>query len=191
MIIRNSLLALAIVLAGCNDKQQSSSNFAMLGDSVISLMAPFQPSLAPPFNTAVNLGIGQQTSTQIAARVGTIPAGTQLLLLEGGINNLDDPDTIVSDYVNMLSAISPAITIFFLGIIQLDEVQLATTLPGSPLNNMKIDAVVARLNAVCAAHANCHPQLVAQTGSMVGLTLDGLHPNGAGYSAIVSRILTP
>jgi lysophospholipase L1-like esterase len=154
-------------------------------------MAPFQPSLAPPFNTAVNLGIGQQTSTQIAARVGTIPAGTQLLLLEGGINNLDDPDTIVSDYVNMLSAISPAITIFFLGIIQLDEVQLATTLPGSPLNNMKIDAVVARLNAVCAAHANCHPQLVAQTGSMVGLTLDGLHPNGAGYSAIVSRILTP
>jgi lysophospholipase L1-like esterase len=163
----------------------------MLGDSVISLMAPFQPNLAAPFNTATNLGVGGQTSTQIASRVGTIPAGTALLLLEGGINNLDSPDQIVADYAGMLDAIPSSISIFFLGIIQLDEAQLAITIPGSNLSNAKVNAVVARINAVCATHPNCHPQTTAQTGSMAGFTLDGLHPNGSGYSTIVQRILTP
>lgn len=187
--MRILIAIMLLALAGCDDKKPASS-FAMLGDSVISLMAPFQPGLPTPFNTAVNLGVGGQTSTQIAARVGTIPAGTALLLLEGGINNLGDPDQIVADYTMMLNGISPNVTIFFLGIIQLDEQQLAITIPNSNLSNVKVNEVVARINAVCLTHPNCQPQIAAQKGSMTDLTQDGLHPNSAGYQAIASRILT-
>jgi lysophospholipase L1-like esterase len=187
-------ILLALSLTACNDgsPSPSSANFAMLGDSIIAMMGTYQPSLPAPFNTATNLGIGGQTSTQIANRIGSA-VGSPMLLLEGGINNLNDPDQIVADYTAMLNAIPATTTIFFLGIIQLDEAQIAAVIgPGaSPaLHNSNVNAVDARLNALCATHPNCHVQTAAQTGSMVGLTQDGIHPNQAGYSAIVSRILT-
>jgi lysophospholipase L1-like esterase len=185
------IVAICLLLAGCNDSSSSPSNanFAMLGDSIIAMMGQYQPSLPAPFNTATNLGIGGQTSTQIASRIGSA-VGSPMLLLEGGINNLNDPDQIVADYTGMLNAIPPTTTIFFLGIIQLDEGPLPVNYAALNLSNAKVNAVDARLNALCATHPNCHVQIAAQTGSMVGLTQDGIHPNQAGYSAIVSRILT-
>jgi lysophospholipase L1-like esterase len=184
-------ILLTLSLTACNDSSStpSNANFAMLGDSIIAMMGQYQPSLPAPFNTATNLGIGGQTSTQIAARIGSA-IGPPMLLLEGGINNLNDPDQIVADYTAMLNAIPPTTTIFFLGIIQLDEGPLPVNYAALNLSNAKVNAVDARLNDLCAAHPNCHVQTAAQTGSMVGLTQDGIHPNQAGYSAIVSRILT-
>jgi len=185
-------LTLAIVglsLAACDDKPGVNKNFAMIGDSVISLMAPVQPQLPSPFDGAINLGVGGQTSTQIRLRIGTIPAGTPMVLLEGGINNLGDPDAIVADYEAMLNTIPSTTQVFFLGIIHVDEAQLAKSIPGSPLTNAAITEVVVRINAICYRHSNCAPAIAAQMQSMDGLTIDGLHPSPAGYLAIANRVL--
>lgn len=177
------------LLAACDDKPSPNKNFVMIGDSIIEMMGQYQKQLPNPFDGAINLGVGGQSSTQIRSRIGTVPAGTPMLLLEGGINNIDSPDTIVQDYTAMLSSIPVTTGIFMVGILQVDEAQLAISIPGAPQNNAKISAIVSQLNALCAQHPNCHQMIATQTGSMTGLTLDGVHPNLSGYLAITSRVL--
>ena len=67
--------------------QPPAIRLTMLGDSIIAMMAPQQPSLPPPVNSAVNLGVGGQDTTSIKKQVASIPATTTHVLLEGGINN--------------------------------------------------------------------------------------------------------
>lgn len=187
--MRTLVIALAFLVASCDDRPSPNKNFVMIGDSIIEMMGQYQKQLPNPFDGAINLGVGGQSSTQIRSRIGTMPPGTPMLLLEGGINNIDSPDTIVQDYEAILATIPVTTGIFMVGIIQVDEAQLAISIPGAPQSNAKISAIVSRLNALCAQHPNCHQMIAAQTGSMTGLTLDGVHPNLSGYLAIASRVL--
>jgi hypothetical protein len=164
----------------------------MLGDSIFAMMAPQQPSLPPPVNSAVNLGVGGQDTTSIKKQVASIPATTTHVLLEGGINNyfLGTSASILTDYAAMLDAIPASMRVVVLGITQVDESaysdehQVWKTL----FSNPQIADTDSRINALCASHSNCVVAAEAQNLSMVGRTIDGLHPNAAGYTALAPLI---
>ena len=100
--------------------QPPAIRLTMLGDSIIAMMAPQQPSLPPPVNSAVNLGVGGQNTTSIKKQVASIPATTTHVLLEGGINNyfLGTSASILTDYAAMLDAIPASMRVVVLGITQ-------------------------------------------------------------------------
>ena len=167
-------------------------HLTMLGDSIIAMMAPLQPSLPPPVNSAVNLGVGGQDTTSIKKQVASIPANTTHVLLEGGINNyfLGTSNSILEDYAAILDAIPVSMRVVVLGITQVDESAYSTQQQvwKTLISNSQIDAMDSRINEICARHRNCVVATEAQTQSMVGRTIDGLHPNAAGYAALAPLI---
>jgi GDSL-like Lipase/Acylhydrolase family len=172
--------------------QPPAIHLTMLGDSIIAMMAPQQPTLPPPFKSAVNLGVGGQDTTSIKKQVASIPATTTHVLLEGGINNyfLGTSASIFTDYAAILDAIPASMRVIVLGITQVDESaygaehQVWKTL----FSNPRIADTDFQINALCASHSNCVVATEAQNLSMVGRTIDGLHPNAAGYAALAPLI---
>ena len=77
-----------------------------------------------------------------------------------------------------------------LGITQVDEFaysaehQVWKTL----FSNAQIADTDSQINALCASHSNCVVAAEAQNLSMVGRTIDGLHPNAAGFAALAPLI---
>jgi len=167
-------------------------HLTMLGDSIIAMMAPHQPSLPPPFNSAVNLGVGGQDTTSIRKQIALIPPNTTHVLLEGGINNyfLGTSGAILPDYAAMLDAIPASMRVVVLGITQVDESHYGVQgqIWKTRFSNSTIAATDLRIDELCARHRNCVVAAEAQNLGMTGRTIDGLHPNAAGYAALAPLI---
>lgn len=168
-------------------------SLAMLGDSIVANMAPYQPGMPIPLNGAANLGVSGNTVAQIAARVGSVPAGVTHVLLEGGTNDLVGLGTdagIIPGYTSILNAIASTKKVIVVGIPQVDEVALEAAHPGWTvyLNNSKIAAVNAQIATLCASYSNCTVATAVMGLSMVGKTIDGIHPNAAGFAAITQAL---
>ena len=159
---------------------------AILGDSIVGGMTPYQSGLTPPINGAANLGVGGQTSVQIAARASSA-LGYSHVLIEGGINDfiLDYPNppgnSIVNAYAQMLQLLSPTVQVRVIGISHVDPGALGSGY--TFLNNAAIDAVNNQLINLCATFANCLPVIPAMRQDVTGLTVDGIHKSAAGYAA--------
>jgi lysophospholipase L1-like esterase len=156
----------------------------MIGDSIIANLTTTdtQKLMRPPFNTALNLGVHGETTTQIRARIGTIPAGIPVLL-EGFANNFSFgmEASIVPDFTAMLAALTPTNHVVLLGMCQVDGA------PDTGLN-IKINDYNAQINAASAGYQNVTIAKDAQTVSMTGLTIDGEHPSTAGYIVLFNAL---
>lgn len=180
-------------LAACNDENKQSvpsppaiREVAMFGDRVIQGMVRVQLTFAPPFNTALNYGIGGQTSRQIADRVS--PAASTVFL-EGGGNEfiLGLPlDGIAASYRRMLGQLS-SVQVRIIGIPHVDEAVIdRKTFPN--INNAGISEINANLVQICAEYPNCKPATAAMQLSVSGLTSDGIHLRPENYPIFVAAL---
>jgi lysophospholipase L1-like esterase len=156
-------------------------DLVMIGDSIIANMAAGQPMLPEPFKSAYNMGVHGETTTQIRARIGSIPKGTKMVLLEGGGNNfnLGNTSTIIDDYKAMLLAIPTSVHVIVLGIARVDD----------PVFNAETAGINSLINGIAITRPNTVVATAAQNTSMSGLTIDGQHPTPAGYVALVNALL--
>ena len=154
-------------------------DFVMIGDSIIANMVATQPSLPEPFKSALNLGVHGDTSSQIRARIGTIPKGTKRVLIDGGGNNVAYPGVIAADYAAMLAAIPLTTRVIVLGIARVED----------PSFNAQTVVINTQINLVAATRPNTVVASAAQNVSMVGLTIDGVHPTPAGYVVLINTLM--
>jgi lysophospholipase L1-like esterase len=181
--VKKKLIVVLLLLTACSEKQPQ---VAIFGDSIIEQMTPVQPSLAPPFNTALNYGISGQVSGQIADRVR---AAAPTVFLEGGTNDLLNPglgDNIVASYRRMLDKLS-GIQVRIIGIPPVDEAALRPDWRPF-INNAKVAEINAQLADLCRSYSNCHPIITAMQFNMSGHTLDGIHLRPAGYLVWTSSL---
>jgi lysophospholipase L1-like esterase len=173
----------------------SPAKFAMIGDSIFANLVTTntQGALPSPWNTALNLAVHGTTSAQIAASATKVPGSVKTLLIDGGGNDVFIAiasnimsqaviDSIYNNYASMINAIPRSTHVLLLGIAHIDEVI------NGPDATAQFALVNARLNTLGTIFPNVTVLTDAQNVSMVGLTIDGVHPSSAGYAALFAKI---
>jgi lysophospholipase L1-like esterase len=131
--------------------------------------------------SALNAGIGGQTSGQIADRV-TVSAST--VFLEGGINDfvLGQPlDGIVPNYRRMLDKLT-GVRVVIIGIPPVDEA-LFDVNRARVISNAKIAQINVQLADLCSQYLNCQTATEAMQFNISVKTLDGIHPKPETYAS--------
>jgi lysophospholipase L1-like esterase len=159
----------------------AGSQVVFLGDSIIARMDV--SAVAP---SAVNMGVGGDTTAAILARVGEVPVDATAIVLEGGINDLDhgwSEDRVLANYQKILERLLGATRIYLVGVLPLDETHLSQE-RRELFDNRKIAEVNTDLATLCRRYPNCVviPPLPALGPS--DTRGDGIHPNAAGYAKI-------
>lgn len=178
-ILASIAVAAAAILIFHRAQQPS---VAILGDSIVQQMTPWQPLLPRPINDAVNLGISGDGAVQIAARASSALEYSDVLI-EGGVDDLirGDPAGIVPAYEQILRILRGAKQVRIIGISRVDPIALGPDYRF--LNNAAIDAINNQLIDLCATFDNCRPVIAAMRQDVTGLTKDGIHKTAAGYAA--------
>lgn len=177
------------------------SGIAFIGDSIVQNPAVEDAHLRRidwngilSRTDCVNYGIGAQTTVHCAARIGDIAKiGYEKAVILCGINDLSAGHSNVKIYGNynkMVDALkrgNPNIQIYILSV-----------LPTSDAFFRGAQDKITGLNTVLRAYADrtenvtfvdCHSRLVGEDGyCRDGLTIDGLHPNLAGYALIADAL---
>jgi lysophospholipase L1-like esterase len=173
---------------------KTTISLSMIGDSIIANMAATQSGLPAPFTSAQNLGVSGNTVAQIQARIGTISAGADHIVIEAGTNDLvglGDGSNIIPGYTAMLNSLAGTRQVIVAGIPNVDEAQLDITHPGwKPfLNNALIASYNTQLVTLCNSYANCSPATALMAMNMTGKTSDGIHPLSTAYTEFCALLL--
>lgn len=189
-----SLFISAVGLAVAFYLANHTVNVAIIGDSITSQMSPRQGTFPVPFVAATNLGVSGNTTAQVLARVASIPASTTHVVLQMGTNDLvglGTDTTIIPNYTSMLNAIPSTMRVIILGILPVDEAQLAISNPTYPpyLSNAKIHYQNTAITTLCNTYSNCVVASGIMAKNMSGKTADGIHPTASADIEIITAIM--
>lgn len=170
---------------------------AMIGDSIVSQMAPRQSGFPAPFAAATNLGVSGNSSSQVLARVSSIPSDTTHVVLQMGTNDLvavASDALILPNYAAMLTAIPSRMRVITWGILPTDDAQmLAVDGPSYVLylNNPRIHLQNTMIATLCNSFSNCVVASGIMAKNMIGKTVDGIHPVSAAVDIELLTALMP
>jgi lysophospholipase L1-like esterase len=177
----------------------SSIRVAIVGDSIVGQMMDMAAEMPGPLRSAVYISVGgNATTAQIAGRIRTIPPGTTHVIIEGGINDLASSDRksldegsaldlIAANYDRMLQRLPPDMPVHIFGILPIEPAKLKAELRDK-LSQGLIDDTNFEISMTFDKYANCTMAEDVQAMDMTGLTIDGIHPNAAGFRAL-ARVL--
>lgn len=175
------------MLAGCgstSDAPQypteplSPSRIAFLGDSITARWQPL------PIAGALNFGVSGETSEQIAARMPqVIAAGSGVIIILAGTNDILKAPTANIDYVQSMA----------LQARDSGARVILCTIPPTTMGEGDSTARVLTFNAALTQWAKEEnfplvDYYEALAWGYPGDTVDGIHPNGQGYSLMASAL---
>ena len=159
-----------------------------IGDSIIAAM----PAALLPAG-AINLAVSGNMTPQILASVAHIPANASVVFVEGGINDMLNPNIPTdtrANYAKILAEIPASAKVKLIGIVPVNEAQLAHNRDFLQyVDNQKIAAMNAEIAATCSASPRCAtvPQPFG-TSVPPSDTIDGIHLSAAGQ-AVLAKVL--
>lgn len=164
------------------DQVRSLGPVVFLGDSIIAGLNVSGVSLH-----TLNLAVSGNMTPQILASASKIPFNAREVVIEGGVNDLLNPniptDTL-ANYRKILAAIPSTVPVKFLGILPVNEQQLASNRDFLQfVDNQKIAVINTQLSNICAARPGC-TFVPVKTLS----TVDGIHPTPQGQASLISTI---
>src|SRR5258707_15526312 len=124
-----------------------------IGDSIIAFMPA---GLLPP--GAINLAVSGNMTPQILASVARIPPNAAVVYVEGGINDLLNPNlgaNTVADYAKILATIPKTSQVKVIGILPVNEAQLAHNRDFLQyVDNAKVAALNAQIAPLCTGRCS-------------------------------------
>jgi lysophospholipase L1-like esterase len=202
-MMRRILIAVALCLALRTNSAPAACAqvmFVAIGDSILALgnNMMYQISSDKHYRAWVNLGVGGQQSTQIAARIATATAyAPTYVLCNAGLNDFVFGFTytqFITDWTVMLDAINAA------GARPVVLVMTPATSQSNAYSTQKdawnigLIALAQTKNAIIVDPRAVLGQFRAggDAGNLwdflPALTIDGMHPNDAGYAVLASFI---
>ncbi len=159
-----------------------------IGDSIIA----FMPAGTLPAH-ALNLGVSGTTTAQILASLAKAPVNARVIYVEGGVNDFLNADAsqIVLNYVKIIAAAPMGAMIKVIGIIPVNEAQLAANRDFLQfVDNQKIADANAQIGAACAMSRRCSvvPAPFGQNLPTTATVGDGIHLNAEGYETLNAAI---
>jgi len=159
-----------------------------IGDSIIA----FMPTGTSPAR-ALNLGVSGTTTAQILASLAKVPVNARVIYVEGGVNDFLNANSsqIVANYAKIIAAAPTAAMIKVIGILPVNEAQLANNRDFLQfVDNQKIADANAQIAATCAASRRCSvvPTIFGQSLPAAATVGDGIHLNGEGYETLSAAI---
>lgn len=152
----------------------------LIGDSIIA----FLPAGLLP-RGAINLAVSGNMTPQILASVAHIPLNASRVIVEGGINDLLNPNiptNTVANYAAILAGIPKGAKVEVIGILPVNEAQLATNRDFAQfVDNTKIAALNAQIAPLCKG--SCATLTVPAL-----TTVDGIHPTPAGQAVLAKAL---
>lgn len=152
-----------------------------LGDSIIAGLNV--SGIAP---RTLNLAVSGTLTSQILASEAKAPINTRVIYVEGGVNDFLNatPQQIVANYAKIIAAAPAGAQIKILGILPVNEQQLASNRDFLQfVDNQKIAAVNAQIASTCAMSARCSFIAVPAVP-----TVDGIHPTPQGQVSLINTI---
>lgn len=148
-----------------------------IGDSIIA----FLPRGLLP-GGSLNLAVSGFTTSQILAlEVPRIPLNASRVVIEGGINEMLNPQlgiNTAANYAAILAELPKSAKVTVVGILPINEAQIKPAFVGF-ISNSAIAATNAQISATCSCALANIPPLA---------TVDGIHPNAAGQAVLAKAI---
>jgi len=152
--------------------RQQTGPAVFIGDSIIAFMpAGLLPS------GAVNLAVSGNMTTQILASVARIPANASVVYVEGGINDMLNlvPGQVAPNYAKILAAIPSGARVKVIGILPVNEAQLAGNRDFLLyVDNQKIAAQNGQIAPLCTARCSLVPSPFGKS-LPANAAIDGIH----------------
>ena len=165
---------------------QARPTIVFIGDSITANWSTIG-TVFPGANT-VNAGIGRQTSAQMLARFegDVLSRNPQTVYIEAGTNDIYFGIPIIETKINFTAMIALArahgVDVVLCSVLPTDAPNAAFRPPE------QIAALNAWLRATAMADGLKYIDYHAQFIGRSGLTLDGVHPNAAGYAVMAAAL---
>lgn len=157
--------------------RQQIGPVVFIGDSIIA----FLPRGLLPAGS-INLAVSGYTTSQILAmEAPRIPVNASRVVIEGGINDMLNPqlgNNTAANYGAILSHVPAGARVSVVGILPVNQAQLSGNF-GQYVDNTKIAATNMQIAATCHCALASVPPLT---------TLDGIHPNPAGQAVLAKAL---